>query len=134
MLTALLPILGNIVGQVAANVFPDPEDELKRTQLQQQLQLAMLQQAGALESAAADIVKTEAQSGYWLAACWRPILMLTFGTLIVARWFGWAAPNLSEAEYLKLWDIVQLGLGGYVIGRTAEKIIPAAAGAWKAGR
>lgn len=25
---------------------------------------------------------------------------------------------------LKLWDIVQLGLGGYVIGRSAEKIIP----------
>ena len=57
--------------------------------------------------------------------------MLTFVALIVARWFGWAAPNLSEAEYLKLWDIVQLGLGGYVIGRSAEKIAPAIADAVK---
>jgi len=31
---------------------------------------------------------------------------------------------LQEAEYLKLWDIVQLGLGGYVIGRSVEKIMP----------
>jgi len=54
-----------------------------------------------------------------------------FTGLIVARWFGWSAPNLSEAEYLKLWDIVELGLGGYVIGRSVEKIAPGIAGALK---
>ena len=53
--------------------------------------------------------------------------MLVFVVLIVARWFGWAAPNLQPAEYLKLWDIVQLGLGGYVIGRTFEKTVPSIA-------
>lgn len=58
-------------------------------------------------------------------------MMLTFGGLIVARWFGWAAPNLSEAEYLQLWDIVELGIGGYVIGRSAEKVLPAVAEAVK---
>ncbi len=25
---------------------------------------------------------------------------------------------------LKLWDIVEIGLGGYVIGRSAEKVLP----------
>ena len=82
-------------------------------------------------AASSSIVLAEANSEHWLAACWRPILMLTFGALIVARWFGFAAPDLSEAEYLKLWDIVELGLGGYVIGRSAEKIIPATAQALK---
>jgi len=72
--------------------------------------------------AQSDIVKTEAASTHWLAANWRPLTMLTFTGLIVARWFGWAAPNLGDAEYLKLWDIVQLGLGGYVIGRSVEKV------------
>jgi hypothetical protein len=57
--------------------------------------------------------------------------MLTFGALIVARWFGWAAPNLSEAEYIKLWDIVELGIGGYVIGRSAEKVLPGIAQVFK---
>ena len=51
--------------------------------------------------------------------------MLVFVALIVARWFGYAAPGLSEAEALKLWSIVELGLGGYVIGRSAEKVAPA---------
>ena len=82
-------------------------------------------------AAQADIVKTEAASSHWLAANWRPLTMLIFTALIVARWFGWAAPNLSEAEYLKLWDIVQLGLGGYVIGRSVEKVIPSVADAMK---
>ena len=82
-------------------------------------------------AAQADIVKTEAASSHWLAANWRPLTMLIFTALIVARWFGWAAPNLSEAEYLKLWDIVQLGLGGYVIGRSVEKVIPSVADAIK---
>jgi len=61
---------------------------------------------------------------HWLAATWRPIVMLTFAGLIVARWMGWSAPGIGEAEVLKLWSIVELGLGGYVIGRTAEKIAP----------
>jgi hypothetical protein len=50
--------------------------------------------------------------------------MLVFVALIVARWLGWSAPNLAEAEALKLWDIVEIGLGGYVIGRSAEKVLP----------
>jgi hypothetical protein len=57
--------------------------------------------------------------------------MLTFGALIVARWMGYAAPGISDAEILKLWSIVELGLGGYVIGRTAEKIVPQVVGALK---
>lgn len=88
----------------------------------------------AVFTAQADIVKTEAASSHWLASNWRPLLMLTFGALIVARWFGWAAPNLSEAEYLKLWSIVEFGLGGYVVGRSVEKIAPSIAGALKGNK
>lgn len=85
----------------------------------------------AVFQAQAGIVQQEAASSNWLAASWRPLTMLTFVALIVARWFGWAAPNLSEAEYLKLWDIVNVGLGGYVVGRSLEKITPSIATALK---
>lgn len=82
-------------------------------------------------SAQAQIINTEAASQHWLAANWRPLMMITFTALIVARWFGWASPGLSEAEYIKLWDIVQLGIGGYVGGRTVEKVAPMIAAALK---
>lgn len=77
------------------------------------------------------IIAAEAASSSWLASSWRPLTMLVFTGLIVCRWFGWAAPNLSPEEYIKLWDIVQLGLGGYVIGRSAEKIAPSIVAAIK---
>jgi hypothetical protein len=96
-----------------------------------EMERSKVQMALAIYAGQAEIVKAEAQSEHWLAACWRPILMLTFGGLIVARWLGWSAPNITEAEVLKLWSIVELGLGGYVIGRSVEKVVPAIAGALK---
>ena len=96
-----------------------------------EMERSKVQMALAIYAGQAEIVKAEAQSDHWFAACWRPILMLTFGGLIVARWLGWSAPNITEAEVLKLWSIVELGLGGYVIGRSVEKIVPAIAGALK---
>jgi Holin of 3TMs, for gene-transfer release len=124
MVGEILGILGKVAGGVADRIFPDPEQELKRIELQQALQAAVLERTSEIERAAADVVKAEAQGQSWLQRTWRPITMLVFVSLIVARWLGWSAPNLSEAEVLKLWDIVEIGLGGYVIGRSAEKILP----------
>jgi len=124
MVGEILGILGKIAGTVADRVFPDPENELKRMELQQILHAAVLERTSEIERAAADVVRAEAQGQSWLQRTWRPITMLVFVSLIVARWLGWSAPNLSESEVLKLWDIVEIGLGGYVIGRSAEKVLP----------
>lgn len=127
---ALDPITAaiNVGSQLIDRLWPDQDKK-------DQAKLALMEMAQKGELAEltgrAEIIKAEASSQHWLAANWRPILMLTFGGLIVARWFGWAAPNLSEAEYLKLWSIVELGIGGYVIGRSVEKIVPSVAGVFK---
>lgn len=126
MLAALLPSLLPVMQGVFNRLFPDPAEAAKA---QQEMMMALLAQQSVINQAAGDIIKAEAQSEHWLAACWRPILMLVFGGLIVARWLGWSAPGISETEVLKLWDIVQLGLGGYVIGRSVEKVAPVMASA-----
>jgi hypothetical protein len=121
MIAALLPALVPILGKALGNLIPDAS---ARAQAEAEIAKQLLASSAELERAAGEIVLAEAKSEHFLAACWRPILMLTFGALIVARWLGYSAPGISEAEVLKLWDIVQLGLGGYVIGRSAEKIAP----------
>lgn len=131
MFAALLPVLGNIFGGIAKNLFPDPAEETKRQQFEQQAMVQIMQQAQAIELAAAEVVKAEAQSSHWLAANWRPLTMLTFVGLVVARWFGFTAPGMTEMEYLSIYDLIKIGLGGYVIGRSAEKIVPAAITAMK---
>ena len=122
----------DIGGKVIDRVWPDPAQKdaakLELMRLYQAGDLAVMAAQTDLAKGAADIIKTEAAGGF-LASSWRPITMLVFVALITARWVGFAAPNLQEAEYLKLWDIVELGLGGYVIGRSVEKIIPSVADA-----
>ena len=128
MLQLLIPALAPILGKVVSNLFPDPEQKAKA---EQEVLVQLMQHQQQIETAAASIIQAEAASSHWLAANWRPITMLVFLGLIVARWFGWAAPNLAEAEYIKLWSIVEFGLGGYVVGRSVEKIAPSLADAIK---
>lgn len=64
------------------------------------------------------IIMAEANSASWLARNWRPITMLTFLGLVCADSFGWLAFRLADAA----WTLLQIGLGGYVVGRSAEKI------------
>lgn len=128
MIQALIPALAPILGSLIKSRFPDPAEAAK---VEAEMTAQLWQNAHQLNAAAADIIKTEANSQHLLAAIWRPVTMIVFVGLIVARWFGWAAPNLSEAEYLKLWSIVEFGLGGYVVGRSVEKITPTIAGALK---
>lgn len=128
MLQALIPTLAPILGKVVGNLFPDPTEKAKaEAEVMRQLLTAQSE----IEKAASEIIRTEAASEHWLAANWRPLTMLVFVALIVARWFGWAAPNLSQEEYIKLWSIVEFGLGGYVVGRSVEKIAPSIAQALK---
>jgi len=119
MLQVLLPVLAPILNKVVGNLFPDAEAKAKA---EQEVLTQLLAHQNEIENAASSIIKTEAASTHWLASNWRPLTMIVFVALIVARWFGWSAPNLEPEEYIKLWDIVQLGLGGYVIGRSVEKI------------
>jgi hypothetical protein len=134
---AAIPIL-EVGLQLINKLFPDPSAkqaaQLELLKLQQDGALKQLQADVQLTLAAAENVRADSQSESWLASSWRPIVMLTFTALIVARWLGWSVPGISEAEILHLWDIVEFGLGGYVVGRSVEKIAPQVVSAMKGAK
>ena len=72
--------------------------------------------------AKADIIRAEANSEHWVTATWRPITMLTFLGLAVMDSFGLieAASGTRLAE--EAWMLLQVGIGGYLVGRSGEKI------------
>ena len=86
-----------------------------------------------LVEAQSRIVEAEAKSESWIAANWRPLAMLVFTALIVNRWTGILSiiglpPIMIDAEIEKeLWTVIQVGLGGYVAGRSLEKVAGALA-------
>ena len=124
------PILNALLGPIidlVGRFIPDPEKKAAM-----QLQVMQMAQAGELAqlNAAMSIIVAES-NGNWLQRSWRPLMMLFFAGLVGARWFGYSAPSMSEAEVLELWSIVKIGIGGYTIGRSAEKIAPSIADAFK---
>lgn len=54
---------------------------------------------------------------------WRPIVMLWFAALVGAHWLGLTPDTLKNDQVLALLEIVKLGLAGYVVGRSAEKVM-----------
>ena len=69
-----------------------------------------------------DVIKAEARANSWLTRTWRPITMMAFLGLVLSYWLGYTPPNVSEEAVFVVFDLIKLGLGGYVIGRSAEKI------------
>lgn len=72
-----------------------------------------------LESRTA-VITAEANGQSWLQRSWRPITMLTFLVLVVLDTMGLTHFRLSE----QAWTLLQIGLGGYVVGRSVEKSLP----------
>ena len=110
------------VGKIIDDVHTSEEEKAKLKNelfvLQARLQVEVLEYEKTLLSKQAQIITAEAQGNSWLQRSWRPITMLTFLVLVCLDAFGWLAFRLSD----QAWVLLQIGLGGYVIGRSGEKI------------
>lgn len=108
--------------------------------LQNQLSSEMLKYETELLQSQQKIIVAEAQGQSWLQRNWRPILMLTIVAIIANNYilvpwlqvFGVQAPVLELPN--DLYTLMTVGVGGYVGGRTIEKVAPQLAEAWKAGK
>lgn len=123
-----LPILA-LLGfgeKLLDKILPDPNQRAEATR-----KLLELQQQGELKEleASMSVIVAEAKSEHWLAATWRPITMLTFVAIVANNYilypylslFWEAAPVLALPP--DLWDLIKIGLGGYVVSRGVEKSI-----------
>lgn len=122
-ISGLMSLGKEIIGRVWPNPQEQAEELRKLHELEQKGDLADLQAYVQVLQGRLSVIKAEASSEHWLAANWRPITMLTFTTMIVLRMLGFDAEAMSEAEYLKLWGLMELGLGGYVVSRGVEKCV-----------
>lgn len=94
--------------------------EIMLKELRNNLASELIGYESELLKAKSDIIKAEANGQSCLQRSWRPITMLTFLVLVVCNSFGLLAMPLAP----EMWTLLQIGLGGYVVGRSAEKIAP----------
>ena len=112
--------------RIIDKIIPDPEAKAEATR-----KLLEIQQAGELAEveAAMNGVVAEAKSEHALTSQWRPITMLVFTAIVannyiiapyLAAIFGWSV-TLEMPD--QLWNLLSIGIGGYVVGRSSEKAI-----------
>lgn len=124
-MTGLASTVGAVADKVLSRFIEDPT---QRQQAQLAIQKALLDERGEFLKAQRDVIVAEASSEGTLARNWRPITMLVFVSIIannyiiapyVALFFG--VDVILELP-ARIWDIIGIGLGGYVAGRSGEKI------------
>ena len=104
------------------------------------LQHGMVQDALTFEieqvKAQSAIIIAEAKAG-WLTSNWRPMLMVTFMAMLINNYIVYPYTydldiGTKMLEFPpEMWSLLKLGVGGYIGGRTAEKIIPSAISKWQ---
>jgi hypothetical protein len=65
-------------------------------------------------------------SGNWLQRSWRPILMLSLVVIVINNYilFPYFPDTLTMLDLPdELWNLLTIGVGGYVAGRSIEKAV-----------
>lgn len=108
--------------QLVDELITSDEERLKLQnelfEMKSKLTMQALEYELKLTQAKASVITAEANGNSWLQRSWRPISMLVFLGLVVMDTLGLTAFRLAP----QAWDLLQIGIGGYVIGRSAEKV------------
>jgi len=103
------------------------KNELKRIELESSRMIIDYEKK--LLDSQSQIVLGEVKGQSWLQRNWRPLLMLTFIAIIANNYI--LAPYLQAAFKWsvvldlpeKIWTAITVGMGGYIVGRSGEKIV-----------
>ena len=122
----LLSFIGDIFKPAAKlidDVHTSTEEKMKLNAaiktIENELLVKVIDYETKLLEAKSKIITSESQGQSWMQRNWRPITMMTFLILVVCDSFGLLAFRLAD----EAWTLLQIGLGGYVTGRSAEKIV-----------
>jgi len=128
-----IPVIGKIVDKGLNIVDSLVEDKDKANEIKAAIKNQILiqnhEETLQMLKSQTDIILAEAKGG-WLQRTWRPILMLVIifivaNNYVIAPYIGLFFPEKELILELPggLWALLNIGVGGYVAGRSAEKIL-----------
>lgn len=124
MSASILTAVAGIAGKVLDRLIPD---KAEASRIKSELTIALLQEGRAELDAATSVIIAEASGESWLQRSWRPITMLSFLALLFLYWFGVSPENMAESTINQLFSLLKLGMSGYIVGRSVEKVAPSIA-------
>ena len=125
----LMPVIATIIDKVSSIIDQTVEDKDLANKIKAEIKLNLLTKEYEILQkeieAKRDIIVAEATGQSWIQRNWRPITMLVFVYIIAHNFI--ISPLLSLEQLPippDMWELLKLGMGGYIIGRSAEKIVP----------
>lgn len=134
------PVKGLVdaVGGVIDKVTTTDEERLaaqkELLQIERTFNVAIAQVDAEFAAQQKDVIVAEAAGKSWLQRNWRPSIMLFFAVIIgTIVWTGGFVNGreLNHDFVMEILNIIKLGLSGYVVGRTVEKVAPSIVGVFK---
>jgi hypothetical protein len=136
MWTAILGLISNVFKpavELIDQLHTSDEEKLQAKAAMQVLQNQITSEVLSIQKAeveaSRDIIVAEAQGESWLQRNWRPVLMMLFGVIVANNYIlnPWLSAmfgiNVTMEIPPDMWALLKLGVGGYVAGRSGEKII-----------
>jgi hypothetical protein len=120
---SLVKEVGGVIDSLSTTKEEKLDAQRKLLSLQQAFQAKVMEVDAIFATERAKVIMAEATSESWLTRNWRPILMLVF-TYIIAHNFV-IAPIFSLTMVVipdNMWELLKLGMGGYIFGRSAEYV------------
>ena len=124
----LLGAIGPIAKLIAKTVDKAVPDKDLKEKLKHEINTQLLTSGTEEMKAASKIILAEAQSGSWLTSSWRPALMWICIIVIFNNFILMPFINIIFGTSLILeipdpmWNLLTIGVGGYIAGRSGEKI------------
>lgn len=123
--------LSTLTGPLFSVIDKAVTDKDERERLKAEIQSQLIDSENSIIKAQMQIILAEAQGESWLQRNWRPLLMVVIVAVIGNNYL--LAPYLGAMFGVglqldlpeRLWDLMTIGVGGYVGGRTVDKGIHA---------
>ncbi len=114
----LISPITDLIDEVITSDDERNQFQLKLEQIRSQITIEELKLKSEIATAQSKAISAEVSGDSWLQKNWRPITMLTFLVMVLINAFGWFVIPLSD----EVWTLLQVGIGGYIGGRSLEKI------------
>lgn len=138
----MLPFLKPLIDSTTSGLdklFTSDEERLKAQaqlkELEVKIETSLNEHMTEVVKAQRSVLEKELTHGSWIAKNWRPMLMVFFMACMVYPYLVYPLLKLIQVSFncnfwlplwpelpSQMWTLLQIGVGGYVVGRSGEKI------------
>ena len=95
--------------------------DAEKAKMKEELSKVVMGNLNQMAATQGEVIKKEME-GSFLQRNWRPIVMLVFAFILVIKWFGLTDASIPTELEMELMNLLEIGIGGYVAGRSIEKV------------